>query len=91
MSQTGGDGIEAADAWLATHDEQDQQRDDLDVRIVEAVASTLDKDPLDVPPLGHSIDVEAVATLANGQTAVSFEFEECEVFVANDDVSVSEL
>ncbi|MDS0296329.1 HalOD1 output domain-containing protein [Halogeometricum luteum] len=53
-----------------------------EVRLVRAIARTLDRDPLDLPPLAREVDVEALSALAgNGRTVVSFEYEGCDVEV----------
>ena len=69
----------------------DGEGERFDVRLVRAIARTLDRDPLDLPPLAREVDLEALSALAgNGRTAVSFEYEGCEVEIGPaGDVSVA--
>lgn len=63
------------------------------VRLVREIARVLDRDPLDLPPLAREVDLEALSSLVReGRTAVSFEYEGCEVEIdPNGGVSVAHL
>ncbi|ELZ29820.1 hypothetical protein C474_12326 [Halogeometricum pallidum JCM 14848] len=63
------------------------------VRLVREIARALDRDPLDLPPLAREVDLEALSSLVrDGRTAVSFEYEGCEVEIEpSGDVSVAPL
>lgn len=66
--------------------------------IVGAVASVLDRDPLDLPPLQHAIDTEAFTALwqtpvgRQGLLYVGFEYAGCHVSVEDGgDIKVEPL
>jgi hypothetical protein len=63
----------------------------LDVRLVRRIARTLDRDPMDLPPLAWEVDLDALSTLAaNEQVSVAFEYEGCDVRIDTDgSVSIS--
>jgi hypothetical protein len=63
----------------------------LDVRLVRRIARTLDRDPMDLPPLAWEVDLDALSTLAtNDQVSVAFEYEGCDVRIDTDgSVSIS--
>ncbi|ELZ26173.1 hypothetical protein C474_20771 [Halogeometricum pallidum JCM 14848] len=87
--------IGAVDAHGGAIGELDRRTDEenLVVTLVERVAATLGRDPIDLPSLSKEVDLEAVATLgaAPGAT-VSFQACDCAVFVGSSgDVSVSRL
>ncbi|MUV57322.1 HalOD1 output domain-containing protein [Halogeometricum sp. CBA1124] len=63
----------------------------LDVRLVRRIARTLDRDPMDLPPLAWEVDLDALSTLAtNGHVSITFEYEGCDVRIHKDGtVSIS--
>jgi hypothetical protein len=63
----------------------------LDVRLVRRIARTLDRDPMDLPPLAWEVDLDALSTLAtNDQVSVAFEYEGRDVRIDTDGrVSIS--
>ncbi|SFR35395.1 HalOD1 output domain-containing protein [Halogeometricum limi] len=67
--------------------------EDLDVRLVQRIATVLDRDPIDLPPLARTVDLDALSTLAAIEgTSVSFEYEGCSVHVGDGgDLTVTEL
>ncbi|MFC7027025.1 HalOD1 output domain-containing protein [Halomicroarcula sp. GCM10025324] len=58
--------------------------------VVAAVASTLDSDPLDLPPLQGAVDVESVAQLWGrpvgraGLLALTFRYADCRVRIEHE-------
>lgn len=57
----------------------------VDVRLVQQIARTLDRDPTALPPLAWVVDLDALSTLMrNGQVSVTFRYEGCEVSIGRD-------
>lgn len=57
-------------------------------RMATAVAEATDQSVTEVPPLGEWVDCDAIEQLFSAQApahelSLSFEFEDCEVFVSN--------
>jgi hypothetical protein len=59
--------------------------DRLEVRLVRQIARTLDRDPMDLPPLAWEVDLDALSTLVtDGQVSITFEYEGCDVRIDRD-------
>lgn len=57
-------------------------------RMATAVAEATDRSVTEIPPLGEWVDCDAIEQLFSSQNpthelSLSFEFEDCEVFVSN--------
>ncbi len=65
--------------------------------VLDAVATTLDTDSLELPPLQYSVDVDALDTIwaptetQNGVTELTFRYAECRVVVDSGHVTVTPL
>ena len=67
------------------------------LEIVSAVADHLEREPIDLDPLYHSIDPDAIDSLFDASassvpsegTRVTFTYERCEVTVTGESVNVS--
>lgn len=62
--------------------------DSLTARMATAVARATDREVTDVEPLGEWVDCDAIEQLfanhdPNNELSLSFEFEDCDVFVSN--------
>ncbi|THE65824.1 hypothetical protein D8Y22_06455 [Salinadaptatus halalkaliphilus] len=66
----------------------DYHRDSPSLRVVEALAETTDTDPLELEPLYHAIDPEALDRLfqadPNGHASVQFEYASHAIEVRSD-------
>lgn len=57
----------------------------LSVRIVSEVAGLLDTDPVELPPLAESVDLDALSTLVGSTDAeVEFDYADVRVYVDAD-------
>jgi len=62
--------------------------DSVTARMATAVAEATNRDVTELPPLGEWVDCDAIEQLFAGhdsgnELSVSFEFEDCQVFVSN--------
>ncbi|NHN43167.1 hypothetical protein G9C85_16230 [Halorubellus sp. JP-L1] len=62
--------------------------DSVTARMATAVADATDRDVTELPPLGEWVDCDAIEQLFAGhdhanELSLSFEFENCQVFVSN--------
>ncbi|AFZ72973.1 HalOD1 output domain-containing protein [Natronobacterium gregoryi] len=66
----------------------DHHRDSPSLRVVDALATVTDTDPLELEPLYHAVDPEALDRLfqeeANGHATVRFDYQEHTVEVRGD-------
>ena len=58
----------------------------LSLRVIDAIAEATGSDPLEMPPLYHTVDLTALEDLFRGGQSVSveFEYEGCAVSVRSD-------
>lgn len=61
--------------------------------ILTEVAETRNIDPLDLPPLGESIDADALQSLVESSESIRivFEYDGYEVAVSNENISIREI
>lgn len=61
--------------------------------ILTEVAETRNIDPLDLPPLGESIDADALQSLVESSESIRivFEYDGYEVAVSNETISIREI
>ncbi|APW98724.1 hypothetical protein CHINAEXTREME_13440 [Halobiforma lacisalsi AJ5] len=77
------------DVTEVVHDRFDASDDSVVVAVVETVATVVDRDPLEMPPLFESVDTEALETLVrspprdrDSRLEVTFSYLDCPVTVS---------
>lgn len=66
--------------------------DDPGLAVVDAVSELTGRDPIDLPPIGRSVDTDALAAVCagDGDLRLSFEYESHVVVIEDEQVRVAE-